>query len=112
MRCAGGGGFRRHQRIAGRGYRASGLDEIGDDSVDGAGQLHCEARGVAIVRTLRQLGGFTAPIVVFSGTVAHAEEVRQLAALGVCDYINEYSAMQHISRALEPHVNQIGRAHV
>ena len=44
------------------------------------------------------------PILVFSGTVSSAEEVRELAALGVAGYINEYSAVQHILPSLAPHL--------
>lgn len=61
-------------------------------------------QGTAVVRALRAIGGFRAPIVVFSGTIASAEEVRELSALGVAGYINEYSAVQHIVPALAPHL--------
>ena len=44
------------------------------------------------------------PILVFSGTVTSAEEVRELAALGVAGYVNEYSAVQHILPSLAPHL--------
>ena len=44
------------------------------------------------------------PVVVFSGTIASAEEVRQLASLGVSGYVNEYTALQHILASLEPHL--------
>ena len=54
-----------------------------------------QADGVALVRILRGIDGFRAPIVVFSGTIADADEVRDLSALGVAGYINEYSAVQH-----------------
>ena len=60
--------------------------------------------GVALVRALRAIDGFTAPIVVFSGTIANADEVRQLSQLGITDYVNEYSAEQNIIPALAPHL--------
>ena len=41
---------------------------------------------------------------VFSGTIASADEVRELAALGVAGYVNEYTAVQHIVPALAPHL--------
>ena len=41
---------------------------------------------------------------MFSGTIASADEVRELASLGVNGYINEYSAVQHILPALAPHL--------
>jgi len=63
-----------------------------------------QARGVAIVRTLRGIDGFRAPIVVFSGTIADADEVRELGRLGVSGYVNEYTAMQHIVPALASHL--------
>ena len=44
------------------------------------------------------------PILVFSGTIAAADEVRELASLGVSGYINEYSAVQHILPSLAPHL--------
>jgi uncharacterized protein (TIGR02266 family) len=63
-----------------------------------------QARGIDLVRELRRVEAFTAPIVVFSGTIASADEVRQLAALGVAGYVNEYTAAQHIVPALSPHL--------
>ena len=63
-----------------------------------------QAQGVAIVRALRRIEGFRAPIVIFSGTIANADEVRELGALGVSGYINEYSAVQHIVPALSSHL--------
>jgi CheY-like chemotaxis protein len=56
--------------------------------------------GVSLVRALRRIDGFQAPIVIFSGTIAHADEVRALGTLGVDGYVNEYSAVQHIVPAL------------
>jgi uncharacterized protein (TIGR02266 family) len=41
---------------------------------------------------------------VFSGSIASAEDVRELAALGVAGYINEFSAIQHILPSLAPHL--------
>ena len=43
-------------------------------------------------------------MLVFSGTIANADEVRELAALGVAGYINEYSAVQHILPSIAPHL--------
>jgi uncharacterized protein (TIGR02266 family) len=62
------------------------------------------AGGVELVRTIRKIDGGRIPILVFSGTVASAEEVRELAALGVAGYVNEYSAVQHILPSLAPHL--------
>src|SRR5712691_13498486 len=54
------------------------------------------APGVDLVRSIRKLDEGKLPILIFSGTIANADEVRQLAALGVAGYLNEYSATQHI----------------
>ena len=62
------------------------------------------ASGVELVRTIRKLDGGRLPILVFSGTVTSAEEVKELAALGVSGYVNEYSAVQHILPSLAPHL--------
>ena len=43
-------------------------------------------------------------MLIFSGTIANADEVRELAALGVAGYVNEYSAVQHILPSLAPHL--------
>ncbi len=62
------------------------------------------ASGVDLVRTIRRLDAGRAPILVFSGTIASAAEVRELAALGIAGYVNEYSASQHILPSLAPHL--------
>ena len=62
------------------------------------------AGGVDLVRSIRKIDDGRLPILVFSGTIATAEEVRDLAALGVAGYINEYSAVQHILPSLAPHL--------
>ena len=41
---------------------------------------------------------------VFSGTIANADEVRELGTLGVAGYVNEYMAVQHIVPSLLPHL--------
>jgi uncharacterized protein (TIGR02266 family) len=60
--------------------------------------------GVGLVRAIRKLDDGRIPILIFSGTIASAEEVRELAALGVSGYVNEYSAVQHILPSLAPHL--------
>src|SRR4030088_849609 len=62
------------------------------------------APGVDLVRSIRKLDDGKLPILIFSGTIANAEEVRELAALGVAGYVNEYSAVQHILPSLAPHL--------
>jgi CheY-like chemotaxis protein len=62
------------------------------------------APGVDLVRSLRALTGGRLPVLIFSGTIADAEEVRELASLGVAGYLDEYSAIQHILPSLAPHL--------
>ena len=60
--------------------------------------------GPELVRAVRKLDEGRLPILIFSGTIANPEEVRDLAALGVAGYVNEYSAVQHILPSLAPHL--------
>jgi uncharacterized protein (TIGR02266 family) len=60
--------------------------------------------GVNLVRALRNIDLKKPPIVVFSGTIASATEVRELAALNVGGYVNEYTSLQHILPSLAPHL--------
>jgi uncharacterized protein (TIGR02266 family) len=60
--------------------------------------------GVDLVRAVRKVDSGRLTLLVFSGTIASADEVRELAALGVAGYVNEYSAAQHIVPSLAPHL--------
>jgi uncharacterized protein (TIGR02266 family) len=60
--------------------------------------------GVDLVRAIRKLDESKLPLLIFSGTIANADEVRELAALAVAGYVNEYSAVQHILPSLAPHL--------
>ena len=62
------------------------------------------ASGVELVRRIRKLDQGHLPILVFSGTVWSVDEVRELAALGVAGYLNEYSAVEHILPSIAPHL--------
>jgi uncharacterized protein (TIGR02266 family) len=62
------------------------------------------APGLDLVRSLRAVDDRRLAILIFSGTITDAAEVRDLAALGVAGYIDEYSAVQHILPALAPHL--------
>jgi uncharacterized protein (TIGR02266 family) len=62
------------------------------------------AGGVDLVRSIRKLDGGRLPIMVFSGTIGGASEVRELAGLGIAGYVNEYSASQQILPSLAPHL--------
>lgn len=63
-----------------------------------------QGRGLELLRTLLAAPAERPPVVVFSGTIANAEEVRELASLGVAGYVNEYSGVGHIMPALAPHL--------
>jgi uncharacterized protein (TIGR02266 family) len=60
--------------------------------------------GIDLVRNLRTIDDGRLPILVFSGTIASASEVRDLSTLGIAGYVNEYSAAQHILPSLAPHL--------
>lgn len=62
-----------------------------------------QGQGLQLLRQVQALG-CTSPIVIFSGTIAAAADVRELVALGVAGYINEYTAAQNILPALAPHL--------
>jgi uncharacterized protein (TIGR02266 family) len=57
-----------------------------------------------LVRSIRELDRGRLPVLIFSGTIASADEVRELAALGVVGYVNEYCSVHHILPALAPHL--------
>ena len=63
-----------------------------------------DAPGVELVRSIRRLDAGRLPMLIFSGTIANAGEVRDLATLGVAGYVNEYSATPHILPSLAPHL--------
>src|SRR5438445_5320662 len=48
------------------------------------------APGIDLVRSIRKLDDGKLPMLIFSGTIASAAEVKQLAARGVAWHINEY----------------------
>ena len=68
------------------------------------GQRRLMIESLSLVSAVRKLDDGRLPILVFSGTVGSAEEVRELTRLGVAGYINEYSAPQHIVPAVAPHL--------
>jgi uncharacterized protein (TIGR02266 family) len=63
-----------------------------------------QGRGVDIVKAIRAIDQGRIPIVVFSGTIANADEVRELTGLSVVHYVNEYTSAPHIVPALKPHL--------
>ena len=59
--------------------------------------------GVSLVRRVRDHAG-TLPIIVLSGSIASADDVRGLATLGVTDYVNEHLDTEQILPSLAPHL--------
>ena len=55
---------------------------------------------------VRKIRAHTAnlPVVVFSGSVDNAAEIRQLAALGIAGYVNEHCTIQAVLSSLAPHL--------
>ena len=62
------------------------------------------APGVGLVRAIRSIEGGRLSMLIFSGTVASAGDVRELTTLGIAGYVNEHSAPQHILPSLAPHL--------
>jgi len=63
-----------------------------------------QGNGVAMLRAIRKMDQDRPTVMVFSGTIKSADEVRELGTLGVTGYVNEYIASQHIVPALVPHL--------
>ena len=63
-----------------------------------------QGNGVALLRAIRKIDQEHPPVMIFSGTIASADEVRELGTLGVTGYVNEYMAVQHIVPSLVPHL--------
>ncbi|MGE3959767.1 MAG: PilZ domain-containing protein [Vicinamibacterales bacterium] len=64
-----------------------------------------DSSGTGLVGAVRKLDmDGQLPILVFSGTIGSAEEVRELAGMRIAGYINEYSAPQHIVPSISPHL--------
>ena len=60
--------------------------------------------GPDLVRAIRAVEEGRVPILVLSGSVASADEVRELTTLGIGGYVNEHCAIQQIVPALAPHL--------
>ena len=65
--------------------------------------LRLRSPGIEFVREIRQIDA-EIPILIFSGSIDGADEVRALANLSVTGYVNEHSAAQHILPSLAPHL--------
>ena len=59
---------------------------------------------VDLIRAVRECGACRFPILIFSGSITRAQEIRQLAGLGVAGYVNEHSGPGHIVPSLAPHL--------
>ena len=64
-----------------------------------------DSSGVDLMRSIRELDvGGAVPILVFSGSIASAMEVRDLTDLGVAGYVNEHSSSAQIMPSLARHL--------
>lgn len=63
--------------------------------------LRVQPTGAELAQKLRALNS-KLPIIILSGSVQNAAEVRDLTNLGIASYVNEYSAVQHILPSLAP----------
>ena len=61
------------------------------------------SKGMDLLKSIRD-GGCQAPMLIFSGTIPHARNVRELAPYRVAGFINEYTTPTHILSALAPHL--------
>jgi len=59
---------------------------------------------IDLIRAIRECSACRLPILVFSGSIANAREIRQLSGLGVAGYVNEHSGAGHIAPLLAPHL--------
>ena len=57
-----------------------------------------------LIQAIRKCGPCRLPILIFSGSITDAHEIRQLAALGVAGYVNEHSRAGRIVPSLAPHL--------
>lgn len=57
-----------------------------------------------LIRNMRGCGACRLPILIFSGSITNAQEVRMLAGLGIAGYVNEHSGAGHIASLLAPHL--------
>ena len=60
-----------------------------------------EDESLRVVRTLRQVAP-DVPVIVFSGSIPSAGDIRELAALGVTSFVNEHIAVPRILPSLAP----------
>ena len=96
-----------HKAIASRAPPSCwrGSAPISPASISSCSTCGCRTRPASSwSASIRKLDDGRLPILIFSGTIASADEVRELAALGVAGYVNEYSAVQHILPSLAPHL--------
>ena len=99
-----GAGYRASTVVTGTDLMALVRDHAGDVDLVVLDLRLPDTSGLDLVRNLCGIEGFRAPIVIFSGTIANAAEVRELSALGVSGYVNEYTAVEHIVPSLAPHL--------
>lgn len=66
--------------------------------------LQLLSTGVNLVQSIRELDKGKLTILIFSGSISSAEEIRELAKFGIAGYVNEHSGVQRILPALAPYL--------
>ena len=57
-----------------------------------------------IHQSIKSIGADGLSILIFSGSLSNAHEIRYLAEVGITNYINEHSSVQQILPSLTPHL--------
>lgn len=57
-----------------------------------------------IHQSIKSIGADGSSTIIFSGSLANAREILELAEVGITNYINEYSSTQQILPSLTPHL--------
>ncbi len=57
-----------------------------------------------VSQSIKNIGADGLPMLIFSGSISNAREIRELADVGITNYINEHSTIQQILPSLTPHL--------
>ena len=57
-----------------------------------------------ISQSIKKIGADGLPMLIFSGSISNAREIRELADVGITNYINEHSTIPQIIPSLTPHL--------
>ena len=57
-----------------------------------------------VSQSIKNIGADGLPMLIFSGSISNAREIRELADVGITNYINEHCTIQQILPSLTPHL--------